>query len=136
MPRDVLVRKLALLRQLVRDLYAFEHATQAEVEAQHYAIERIFELMVGVASDLVFHILAERNITPSSYREAFRLAGQEGLLASELALRLQQAAGMRNILVHMYETIDYVILHQSIGPALRDFAQFVAVAEQWDTHTP
>jgi uncharacterized protein YutE (UPF0331/DUF86 family) len=38
---------------------------------------------------------------------------------------------MRNILVHMYETIDYAIVHQSIGPALRDFARFVAAAERW-----
>ena len=31
----------------------------------------------------------------------------------------------------MYEEIDYAIVHQSIGPALRDFVQFVALAEGW-----
>ena len=135
MPRDVLLRKIALLRQLLRDMQVFETATQAEVEAQHYAIERIFELMVGVASDLVFHILAERGVTPSSYRDAFRLAGQEHLLPADLATQLQQAAGMRNILVHMYEDIDYAILHQSIQPTLRDFGRFVVAAEQWNLTT-
>jgi uncharacterized protein YutE (UPF0331/DUF86 family) len=129
--REVLLRKLAYLRLLLRDLSAFEGATQAEVEAQHYVVERIIELMVGVASDLLFHLLAERGLQPSSYREAFKLAGREGMLTVELAEQLQLAAGMRNILVHMYEEIDYAIVHQSIQPMLRDFARFIAEAESW-----
>jgi uncharacterized protein YutE (UPF0331/DUF86 family) len=40
---------------------------------------------------------------------------------------LQNAASMRNVLVHLYEEIDYEILHQSIPKALEDFAQFVAI---------
>lgn len=131
MAREVLLRKLAYLRLLLRDLSAFEGATQAEVEAQHYVVERIIELMVGVASDLLFHLLAERGLQPSSYREAFKLAGREGMLTVELAEQLQLAAGMRNILVHMYEEIDYAIVHQSIQPMLRDFARFIAEAESW-----
>jgi uncharacterized protein YutE (UPF0331/DUF86 family) len=118
------------LRRLLQDLSAFEQATPAEVEAQHYTVERMLELLVGAASDLLFHLLAERGITAGSYRDSFRRAGQQGLLPENLAGRLQQAAGMRNILVHMYEEIDYAILHQSVGAALRDFPRFVALMEQ------
>ncbi len=132
MPRDVLLRKLTYLRRLLHDLGAFACASQAEIEAQHYAVERMIELLVGAASDLLFHALTERSLQPSSYREAFKLAGQLGLLSAELAERLQLAAGMRNILVHMYEEIDYAIVHQSIGDLLRDFASFIAEAERWD----
>lgn len=132
MPRDVLLRKLAYLQRLLRDLAPFEGATQAEIETHHYAVERILELLVGAAVDLLFHILAVRGLTPVSYREAFQLAAREGLLPDDLAARLVQAEGMRNILVHMYETIDYAIVHASIAPALRDFAAFVALAEEWD----
>jgi uncharacterized protein YutE (UPF0331/DUF86 family) len=128
---EVLRRKLAYLRRLLRDLSAYEHANQAAIEAQHYAVERMIELLVGAASDLLFHLLTERGQHPGSYREAFKLAGEAGLLPPELAARLQQAAGMRNIIVHMYETIDYAIIHQSIGPLLSDFGRFVALAEGW-----
>ncbi len=133
MARDVLLRKLAYLRQLLRDLAPFEQMSRAGIEAHHYTIERILELLVGAAADLLFHILAERGRAPTSYREAFRLAAQEGLLPDDLAARLQQAAGMRNVLVHFYEMIDYDILQASIAPTLRDFALFVALAEKWDT---
>ena len=61
-----------------------------------------------------------------SYRDVFRLAGQHELLPAGLATHLQDAAGMRNILVNVYEEIDYTILHASIRPALRNFGRFIA----------
>jgi uncharacterized protein YutE (UPF0331/DUF86 family) len=79
------------------------------------------------ASDILFHLLAEQEISAASYRDAFKRAAEQGLLPDDLADRLQEAAAMRNLIVHLYEQIDYTILRDSIGPALRDFSQFVAL---------
>ncbi|MCB8985587.1 MAG: DUF86 domain-containing protein [Ardenticatenaceae bacterium] len=130
MAPDVLLRKLLYLRQLLIDLAPYENATLAEVEAEHYKLERLLELLVATATDILFHKLAEMDVAPDSYREAFRLAGEHGLLPRDLAERMQNAAGMRNVLVHLYEEIDYQILHDSIRPALQDFSQFTAVFAQ------
>ena len=127
MAPDVLLRKLLYLRQLLTDLAPYENATFADVEAEHYKLERLLELLVATATDILFHKLAEINTAPDSYREAFRLAGEQGLLPKDLAGRMQNAAGMRNVLVHLYEDIDYQILHDSIKPALQDFSQFAAI---------
>jgi len=127
MAPDVLLRKLLYLRQLLMDLLPYKDASFAQVEAEHYKIERLFELLVATATDILFHLLAEQNVSPDSYREAFHLAGKHGVIPVDLAIRLQKAAGMRNVLVHLYETIDYQILHTSIQPALQDFGQFVAI---------
>ena len=130
MAPDVLLRKLLYLRQLLIDLAPYENATLAEVEAEHYKLERLLELLVATATDILFHKLAEMDVAPDSYREAFRLAGEHGLLPRDLAERMQNAAGMRNVLVHLYEEIDYQILHSSIQPALQDFSQFTAIFAQ------
>lgn len=127
MARNVLLRKLSYLRKLLADLAPLREADLAQVLAEHYKLERLLELLVMTASDLVFHLLAEQGVMADSYRDAFRQAGELGLLPADLAERLQEAAGMRNILVHQYEDIDYVILHDSIDPALNDFAAFVVV---------
>ena len=127
MAHDVLLRKLTFLRKLLADLAPLREADMSVIMAEHYKLERLLELLVMTASDLVFHLLAEQGINPDSYRDAFRQAGALGLLPPDLAQRLQEAAGMRNILVHQYEDIDYVILHDSIEPALHDFAQFAAL---------
>lgn len=129
MTPEVLLRKLSYLRQLLADLAPFDGATLAEVQAEHYKLERLFELLVMAASDILFHELAERGLSPASYRDAFKLAGTQGLLPLDLADRLQEAAGMRNVIVHLYQEIDYAILRDSIRPALRDFGQFVALFE-------
>lgn len=127
MAPDVLLRKLSYLRQLLSDLAPYENATLEEVEAEHYKLERLLELLVMAASDILHHLLAERGKTAVSYKSAFQLAAKEGMIPAELSDRLQNAASMRNVLVHMYEDIDYEILHQSIPTALEDFAQFVAI---------
>ena len=43
MTPEVLLRKLAYLRQLLADLAPFENATLADVRAEHYKLERLFE---------------------------------------------------------------------------------------------
>jgi uncharacterized protein YutE (UPF0331/DUF86 family) len=126
---EVLLRKLNYLRQLLEDLAPYQEATLAQVLAEHYKLERLFELLVVTASDILHHQLAELGAEPKSYRDTFRLAAEQGLLPADLANRLQDAAGMRNIIVHLYETIDYQILSDSIVPALHDFKQFVAIFE-------
>jgi uncharacterized protein YutE (UPF0331/DUF86 family) len=126
---EVLLRKLDYLKQLLVDLAPYEGAALAQVRSDHYKLERLFELLVMTASDILFHQLVERGLTPDSYRGAFALAATEDLLPPDLAGRLQEAAGMRNVIVHLYQEIDYRVLRDSISPALRDFGQFVALFE-------
>ena len=129
MAPEVLLRKLAYLRQLLADLEVYRDATTTEVERDHYVIERILELLVVVASDLLMHLLAEQGVQTASYRDTFEAAGTAELITPELAESLAQAAGMRNIIAHMYESINYSILHASIPQALDDFAALVAAGE-------
>lgn len=129
MAPEVLLRKLTYLRKILADLAPYEQVTLGKVQAEHYKLERIFELLVVAATDILNHKLAEQGLTANTYREAYQLAAQQGLLPADLATRLQDAASMRNLIVHLYEEIDYTILRDSIGPALRDFKEFVSLFE-------
>ncbi len=129
MAPDVLLRKLSYLRQLIIDLTPYKNASLPELLADHYKIERIFELLVVVGTDILSHLLSERDLVATTYRETYKLAAEQNLLPVDLAERLQEAASMRNLIVHLYERIDYAILKDSIAPALNDFEQFVALFE-------
>lgn len=129
MAPEVVLRKLATLRRLLDDLRPFADATRAEVDAEHYRIERILELLATVAADLLQHLLAERGVVADSYRDVFRRAAGEGLIDAALGARLERAAGMRNVLVHLYDGIDLEIVRQAIAPALVDFALLIAALE-------
>ncbi len=129
MAPDVLLRKLTYLRQVLGDLAPYQNASLDEVILDHYKIERIFELLVVAATDILNHLLGERDLVADTYRDTYKLAADQDLLPADLAERLQNAASMRNLIVHLYERIDYKILRNSIEPALRDFEQFVALFE-------
>jgi len=125
MTREVLVRKLARLERYLDDLRPHRGKSGEEVRESPYEVERLLELLVQSAVDVVTHELAERGKTPASYRDAFQEAGRAGLLPDALAERLADAAGLRNVLAHLYEDIDYDIVAASIGRALDDFGAFL-----------
>ena len=127
MTRDVLLRKLDRLRTYVADLQPHAGKSATEVEDDAYEIERLLELIVQVSVDLVTHELGEQGIVPETYRDAFRHAGDAGLLPTDLAASLADAAGLRNILVHVYEQIDYEIVAASIDRAIEDASRFIGV---------
>ena len=56
---------------------------------------------------------------------AFLRAGEIGIINVELGRSLAEAAGMRNILVHGYEEIDYKLVYRSIKQAINNFSEFL-----------
>jgi uncharacterized protein YutE (UPF0331/DUF86 family) len=131
MTSEVFNRKREFLVKYLTDFKKYEHSTYEQFLADHYAVERLFELLVSVSSDILFHLLSERGEEiPTTYRTAFLRAGEISLINKDLSERLAKAAGMRNILVHGYEEIDFTIIHQSIKQAIKDFSLFTIEIEK------
>jgi uncharacterized protein YutE (UPF0331/DUF86 family) len=127
---EVLARKLAKLRVFLSDLRPYAGASLHAVEEDHYRVERLLQLLVEVATDILAHELARLGVVPASYRDAVRKAVEEGLLSEELGESLERAAGLRNVLVHLYEDLDMEVLTASVEPALNDFGQFLKLFQE------
>jgi uncharacterized protein YutE (UPF0331/DUF86 family) len=125
--RDVLVRKLARLKGFLDDRRPHRGRRADDLEEDPYVVERLLELVVQVSVDILNHELAERGVLPESYRDSFLEAGKRGLIPTVLAGDLALSAGLRNVLVHAYEEIDYEIVAASIDRALDDLTRFVDV---------
>lgn len=67
MALEVLLRKLAYLRQLLTDLAQFEKATLGEVRTNHYQIERLLEQLATAASDILFNLRVDASQLVPSY---------------------------------------------------------------------
>ena len=127
MSPDVVRRKLSAVANYLKDLHRHEGITFEVFMEHHYEVERILELLIMNASDIIVHLLSSRGeAPPASYRAAFLRAGEVGIISTELSKNLSLSAGLRNILVHEYEEIDYSVLHNSIPAALRDFTRLIA----------
>jgi uncharacterized protein YutE (UPF0331/DUF86 family) len=127
MSPEVIARKLSTLSKYIQDLLPYQDCTFQGFLNDHYKIERLIELLVMTASDIVFHLLSMRSEPPpGSYRAAFLRASEIGLLNGDLSKSLALGAGLRNILVHEYEEVDYKLLHESIPVILKDMTAFVS----------
>ncbi|MDQ3725588.1 MAG: DUF86 domain-containing protein [Actinomycetota bacterium] len=95
--------------------------------------ERCLQLAAQICVDLGLQVLAEQPApTPEKYADVFRTLGREGLIESDLADRLANAAKQRNLLVHLYLEVDDKKVFASLTH-LDDLRQFAAfVGEQLD----
>jgi uncharacterized protein YutE (UPF0331/DUF86 family) len=55
----------------------------------------------------------------------FRLLARAGVLAPDLAARLERMAGFRNVVVHMYQDVDVGIVRDVVLNHLGDLLEFV-----------
>jgi len=79
------------------------------------ACERYFEMIVEAAVDLAFLIIKDKNLkTPEEDKESFDILAKEKLITEELAAKLKDAKGMRNILAHQYGNVDDKVVFYSI----------------------
>jgi len=126
MSPEVLNKKLILMTTYLNDLMPYKDITFKNFMERHYEIERLIELLVMTASDIVLHLIsAKGEPAPTSYKAAFLRAGEMGIISEDLSRSLALSAGLRNILVHEYEEIDYSLVHKSIPVAIRDFTVFI-----------
>ena len=126
MSPEVVKKKLVSLTTYLNDLSRYKKINFKEFMKKHYEIERILELLVITASDIVFHLVsAKGEPAPASYKAAFLRAGELKIISMKTSKNLALSAGLRNILVHEYEEIDYNIVHKSIHSAIRDFSAFL-----------
>jgi uncharacterized protein YutE (UPF0331/DUF86 family) len=121
---------LARLRELLTDLDDLVGEPSAEDlradRALRHITERILVQLVEVAVSVNSHIAAAQlERSPTDYRQSFDLAATAGALPDELAGRLRDAAGLRNVLVHEYLEIDLALVARSVPQARAGFGAYV-----------
>lgn len=126
MSPEVVKRKLELLVQYLEDLRKHRNITYDEFLDKHYEIERILELLIETASNIVFHLVVQKDkVPPSTYRSAFLRAGELFIISEPLAQELAKAAGLRNVLAHEYDKIDYERIYKTIPIAIEIFQNLI-----------
>lgn len=79
------------------------------------AIERHFQILVDAAVDCNNILLeAMHKDKADSYFGTFTAVRDAGIISPELADSLAHSVGLRNALVHRYETIDRVRMYESM----------------------
>jgi uncharacterized protein YutE (UPF0331/DUF86 family) len=87
-------------REVSYDLFIKDRDTQNMVL---FAVYRVSQDVV----DLANAVIASRGLgVPRSYRDAFRLLAEAGMIDADLAGALEGWAGLRNVIAHIYRKLD------------------------------
>ncbi|MFP4182930.1 MAG: type VII toxin-antitoxin system HepT family RNase toxin [Thiohalospira sp.] len=126
---EVIERKLGMLHRFIADLEPYGERSHAERRRDHYAVERLLQLLCESAADIGLQMLRARGERlASSYREVFAELRDRGDLPEELAEGLIDACAMRNLLTHLYDTVDLDRVARAVEPAValyRRYAEWI-----------
>jgi uncharacterized protein YutE (UPF0331/DUF86 family) len=93
-------------------------------------LERVLQETIEAALDVNAHMIAERgHDVPDDYFGALLRLGQLGILPEELARALVPSAGLRNRLVHEYDSIDDAKVLAAVGTTLDLYPRYIQAIE-------
>lgn len=118
---EKLIENLEEIRKEGEDTYLADEQLRMRAERQ-------LELAIQICIDVGTQLVMERSVrAPESYADVFRSMAEAHLLPNDLANRLSDAAGQRNVLVHLYMDIANEKVFASLKSLddLRRFAEIV-----------
>ena len=131
MDREVIEQKLESLRRCLQRV-ADKCPPEAEALGHAPDLQDIIALNLARAVqrcvDIGSHLIAGLEVPPpETMGQTFDALVQVGVIPENLATRLKKAVGFRNIAVHNYKAIDWVIAHTIARHHLGDFTEFAKV---------
>ena len=129
---DLLAKRLAVIDTCVRELreLARPDAIRTDVREQRF-VEHTLQLAIQAALDAASHIVSDERLgEPRTNRELSALLARAGWIDAELAAKLGNLAGFRNILVHGYDAVDLAVVEDIVAHRLGDLLEFAAVVRR------
>ena len=96
------------------------------------ACERYVEKIVEAATDLAFITIKSKRLRlPDDDADAFTVLLENKIIDEEIAKKLRNAKGMKNIVAHQYGKVDDEIIFESVSEELgEDMLAFVEVVRK------
>jgi len=128
---DIIFKKISLLKGYIENLENFLLKCRDGVadESVFLSIERLFQLIVDEAVDINAIILEkEGKPFPDTNQATFEALVDIGAIPKEFHLKIAGSVGLRNRLVHRYETVQRKVLIEEVARyvmAYKEYAIFV-----------
>jgi uncharacterized protein YutE (UPF0331/DUF86 family) len=127
---DVILAKLESLERCIRRVEqkrpdSMDHLMQ-DLDRQDVIVLNL-ERAIQQCVDIGTHILVARGYAaPESMAGVFAQLADAGVVSADIASRLKNAVGFRNIAVHQYEKLSLSVVYSIITEQLDDFRKFSA----------
>jgi uncharacterized protein YutE (UPF0331/DUF86 family) len=125
--RDLLGKKLATIESSVEELRSFADPTAiyGDIREERF-IKYTLQIAIQAMLDTASHIVSDERLgEPETNRGMIDILERHGWVPTDLAQRLRNMVGFRNILVHGYDVVDLGIVESIVTSHLDDLLIFV-----------
>jgi len=131
----IIRRKLAAIVENLKALKPIAGMTQRQYLDDLYkrkATERLLQELIEAAIDINTYLTVQTgHLVPDDYYESFIKAGALQIISSDLAEKLAPSAGLRNRLVHEYNTLEHSMVLDAVKKAGELYTEYVRQVEAY-----
>ena len=129
---DLIAKKLAFIETRLRELSTLARLDRIREDLKEERfVEHTLQLAIQAALDVASHIVSDERLgEPATNRELFDRLAAGGWISRDLATRLGDMAGFRNVLVHGYQDVDLDVVVDAAKTRLGDVTAFVSAVRQ------
>lgn len=118
---------IGYLRSTISEIEEYEVTTEMleENKERSAAVKYLMQTAVECCANIAEHIIFGVDLgNPATSKELFPILARHSIIDNDLAKKLQDAVGLRNILVHLYRQVNLAILANSATVGLNDLRDF------------
>jgi uncharacterized protein YutE (UPF0331/DUF86 family) len=128
---SVIENRISLIRKYLTILDDFKEFSRQKIENEliiRGSLERYLYLASQAAIDLAEAVISFKKFRkPTSLRESFDILQEEKIIKPELAKKMGDMAGFRNVIAHDYTEIDYDKVYDILQNRLVDIEEFLDI---------
>jgi uncharacterized protein YutE (UPF0331/DUF86 family) len=122
----LVLKRLTFIQTQLHWLRSRSDPSRLDDPEHRYFVLHALQLAIQSALDVASHIAADEQLgEPDRLAELFSILARERWIDAELARRLAQMAGFRNVLVHGYIEVDLAIVKDVLANRLGDLDALV-----------
>ena len=133
--RETVTRRLEELDQVVQELSLYKSLTKAELRtdlSQRWIVERGLIAAAALVLDTSNHILSGHfGYYTETYEESLLALRDKDVISDVLYQQIKGLGGFRNVLVHLYQDIDPILVWEYLQKGLTVFPSFSQQVLAW-----
>ncbi|MDD2732083.1 MAG: DUF86 domain-containing protein [Candidatus Pacebacteria bacterium] len=116
----------------IKDFLKYSDAEILADSGRVHIAERLLQLIVDTMIDINQHFIRELNLKISEdFQGTFYLLGKEKILPNNFAIKIAPVVGLRNRIVHRYDTLDKKLFIKTLRKNYSDFEEYIKLINNY-----
>jgi len=113
-------------------LFKFSEKEILKDPLKYHTAERLFQLIVDLMLDINYHFIKELNLNISEdLQGTFYILGENEILLPDFAKQIAPVVGLRNRIVHRYDTLDKSLFIKTFRKNYPDFKIYIKMINDY-----